>query len=150
MGRLLSRAATALVACLVACLGAGLVACSGAPDEAPPPAPVVETSPTESEEPASLGPAPLAASPACGAPGAHVILKVGNTPDGRKPNCLRIQDFTVRFGRAHPSKVLQAGDTYDGYCGLDVLVPEGADSGPVTVTAGKDLFESETAFRPCP
>jgi hypothetical protein len=43
------------------------------------------------------------------------------------------------------------GPTSDGYCALDVEVPEKAESGKVSVSIGNDDFVSDVVFGiPCP
>jgi hypothetical protein len=144
-----------------------LVACSNG-DDAPAPGPLTpasESSPTdpatgsESEgagaaEGTAAAAAPAAAalapSPGCGSPGEHVLLKLGVDASGRAPACFRPGDFDVRFAPAIPADVTMIGPTDDGYCAVDVLVPKGAQTGAVKVTAGDGLFESPGAFHvPC-
>lgn len=140
------------VLALLAVLAAG---CSNASEPPPEGRPTQDTSPTTpapaegaaDDEPAP--PAPLVAAPGCGKPGARVLLRLGVTRDGRAPACFRVEDFAVRFG-AKPARVWQIGPTDEGYCALDVLVPEEAESGTVVVQAGRDAFESPSPFRvPC-
>jgi hypothetical protein len=100
----------------------------------------------DTAEAPEVAPAPLTASPACGAPGTRVVLRLGLTSDGRVPECMRIDDFAVLFSRSQPTPVAVAGPTSDGYCALDVNVPKGAESGPITVAVGGAIFESTSAF----
>ena len=115
--------------------------------------------PADPNAPAGTTPAPidapvshatLAMSPACGAVGERVMLRLDWTADRRVPDCLRAEDFQVRFG-PKPASITKLGKMNEGWCALDVLVPKGAASAVVTVTVGHDVYESPTAFAtPCP
>jgi hypothetical protein len=144
--------APAVLSFVLAC-----AACSSA--ETPAPAPETTTSPTSptapaeqpaAEEASSRPTAPLTASPSCGETGERVVLRLDWTSDKRVPECMRPDDFEVRFGSKKAS-ITNLGPTSDGFCALDVVVPAHAESGAaVKVTMGLDVFESPSAFAvPC-
>lgn len=125
-----------------------LVGCSGSADAPVAPALASAEEPTD---PAPTGDthAPLTASPACAAPGARVVLRLGRTSDGRIPQCLRLEDFRVRFGQVK-TVITRAGLNSEGYCALDVIVPENATTGTARVLTETDTYETTDVFPiPC-
>lgn len=67
------------------------------------------------------------------------------------PNCFEVDVARVRFAPDEDARITVMGATSDGYCALDVEVPEGAVSGKVNVAIGEDEFESDVVFGlPCP
>lgn len=139
-----------LVSLVVLVVSASTVGCSGSDDAAVPAEPTVAVEPTS---PDSVPPgdtrAPLTAAPACAGPGSRVVLRLGWTSDRRIPSCLRLDDFRVRFG-GEKAIITRAGLTSEGFCALDVVVPERASSGPVRVLTEEDTYETDVAFPvPC-
>ncbi len=127
-------------------LTATTAACSGSDEAAVPAEPTVAVEPTAPEAvPSGDARAPLTAAPACAAPGSRVVLRLGWTSDRRIPSCLRLEDFRVRFG-GEKALITRAGLTSEGFCALDVVVPERASSGPVRVLTEEDTYETDTAF----
>jgi len=114
------------------------------------PAPSSSASAPAQEDDTPAPPSPISFSPACGTDGQRVVLRLGLTKKGSVPTCVEPDDFRVRFGNM-PTRITQSGLTSDGYCSLDVLVPEHAETAMVSVTSGKDEFASAIAFSvPCP
>jgi hypothetical protein len=157
------------VSFVVGTLGILLFACGGGggtPDTQPDPrSETAPTSPSAGQQPAAPSPSPdqgqeatkpaapstLSASPTCGTKGNRIVLKLGLTRDHRVPDCYRAEDAEVEFTPSVRARVTLMGPTSDGYCALDVEVPEKAESGTVTVDIGKDEFESDVVFGiPCP
>jgi hypothetical protein len=139
--------------------GALAFGCSSEPGGPREPETVVSpTTPAEPSAPAAgsdTGEAPaahatLAMSPSCGAPGTRVVLRLDWTSDKRVPDCVRAEEFDVRFG-SKVARITELGKMNEGWCALDVLVPKGASSTTVTVSVGHDVFDSTTTFAsPCP
>ena len=113
------------------------------------PAPAPSASAPAQQDDTPAPPGPISFTPACGTDGAHVVLRLGLTKKGGVPSCVEPDDFRVRFGNM-PTRITQSGLTSDGYCSLDVVVPDHAETATVSVTTGKDEFESATVFSvPC-
>ena len=137
-------------ALLVFALSSALLACSSATEPTPQPevasSPALpEPQPTEEGAPAASPPSALTPSPSCGEPGSRVVLSLGWTSDKRVPECMRPDDFEVRFGSVK-APITMVGPTNDGFCVLDVLVPAKAKSGVVSVKIGRDVFQSPSEF----
>jgi hypothetical protein len=140
------------------CLSLGALGCSS--EAGTPPAPETVVSPTtpapaDPEGPdtsatdATLAHSTLAMSPACGAEGTRVMLRLDWTSDKRVPDCLLAEKFDVRFG-SKAARITKLGKMNEGWCALDVLVPKGAASAEITVTVDHDVYESPTSFAsPC-
>lgn len=119
-------------------------------DTSPTAPPAASNASNQEQQQDAPGRSSLAFSPACGKKGVRVVLRLGLTHEGHAPSCVRPTDFEVRFANAPPARITQIGPTSDGYCALDVLVPEEAASGPVMVNAPSDVFESTADFHvPC-
>ena len=156
-----SFAASLLIASAVLACGSLSLGCSGESGTPHPPETVVSsTTPTPAEpstpaDPESpAGDAPLARStlsmsPACGAEGSRVMLRLDWTSDKRVPDCLLAEEFDVRFG-SKAARITKLGKMNEGWCALDVLVPKGAASAAITVKVDHDVYESPTSFAsPC-
>ncbi len=124
------------------------VGCSGTADAPVGPAPVQAVEPTDPVPPGDTH-APLTASPSCASPGSRVVLRLGKTSDGRIPSCLRLEDFRVRFGQIK-TVITAVGLNAEGYCALDVIVPENATTGTARVLTEQDTYETTDVFPiPC-
>jgi hypothetical protein len=91
----------------------------------------------------------FAVAPSCGKPGDKVGMKLAR--DNVPPTCVRIGDFVVQFTGAPLVQPDQVGLSSDGFCEVDLVVPQGTRTGPVTVRTGTTTFVSAAPFTsPCP
>ena len=63
------------------------------------------------------------------------MLRLDWTADQRVPDCLRAEDFQVRFG-AKLARITKLSKMNEGWCALDVLVPKGATSAGRAAASG--------------
>ena len=109
-----------------------------------------DPAPGAEEDPSAKVPAALDATPSCAPIGGRVVLKLGWTSDRRTVACHDARDTSVVFAPDKNAKITAIGPMSDGFCAIDVEVPEGAESGKVRAEVGDDVFESTIVFAvPC-